>query len=171
MTPHDPDVVVLGGGPAGSLTAALLRRQAPELRVLVLERERFPRHHVGEVTLPGWAPILRRAGVFEVLEAALPIQKLGVVFRWGPDGEAWTADFREEARGRPAAGSWHVDRSELDQLLLENARAQGAEVREQARVVAVSGRTVSWTDGDQERSVTARWVVDATGQSRLLARL
>lgn len=172
MTLHDHDVVVLGGGPAGALTAALLCRQVPGIRVLVLERERFPRHHVGEVTLPGWTPILRRAGAFEALDAALSIKKLGVVFRWGPPevGESWTADFREESRGAPAAGSWHVDRAELDTLLLQNARDQGAEVLEGARVVSVEDGCVRWTCDGDDGEARARWVVDATGQARLLAR-
>lgn len=169
MAVSEHDVVVLGGGPAGSLTAALLCRQNPGIRVLVLEREVFPRPHVGEVTLPGWTAVLRRAGAFEKLDAALPIKKLGVVFRWGPEsaGESWTADFREEARGAPAAGSWHVDRGVLDQLLLENAEEQGASVVQGARVLSVDGGEVVYEGG----TARARWVVDATGQARLLARL
>ena len=59
------DVAIFGGGPAGALTAALLCRQNPGIRVAVLEKEQFPRHHVGEVTLPGWAAILARAGARE----------------------------------------------------------------------------------------------------------
>ncbi|MEC9390234.1 MAG: tryptophan 7-halogenase, partial [Myxococcota bacterium] len=104
------DVAIFGGGPAGALTAALLCRQNPGIRVAVLEKERFPRHHVGEVTLPGWAAILERAGALEALDAQTPIKKLGVIFSWGPKeaGEIWTADFRERATGRPAPGSWHV---------------------------------------------------------------
>ncbi len=171
------DVAVLGGGPSGALTAALLCRQNPGLRVLVLERARFPRHHVGEVTLPGWHTVLERAGALEALSAALPIRKLGVVFRWGPEeaGESWTADFREPATGGTAPGSWHVERSLLDQVLLDNAASQGAEVWQEARVTAVArteaGFRVSVSREGQDRTVDARRVIDCTGQARLLARL
>ena len=181
------DVAIFGGGPAGALTAALLCRQNPGIRVAVLEKERFPRHHVGEVTLPGWAAILERAGALEALDAQTPIKKLGVIFSWGPKeaGEIWTADFRERATGRPAPGSWHVDRAEFDRALLDNARNQGAAVVETARVTSVEplsgpcpptegtspGFRVSWESDGETASLTAEHVVDATGQARLLARL
>jgi len=179
------DVVVLGGGPAGSLTAALLRRQAPGRTVLILEKEHFPRPHVGEVTLPGWGPILERAGALHKVDAAMPIKKVGVTFAWGPAeaGKTWTADFREPD-GAPLPSAWHLQRDVFDEVLLRNAAEHGADVIEGARVTALealdgdpldeanppSGFRVRWT-GDAEGEATATHVVDATGQARLLTRL
>jgi flavin-dependent dehydrogenase len=63
MTPEDVDLLVIGAGPAGSLVASLVRRENSERRVLVLEKETFPRHHIGESSIPSWRNILDRAGV------------------------------------------------------------------------------------------------------------
>jgi flavin-dependent dehydrogenase len=173
---HEYDVVIIGGGPAGSLTAALVRRQDPGRRVLVLEREVFPRHHVGESSIPSWRPILERAGVLEKLEASGAMRKVGTLFRWGAaDEESWTIDFRDKGSGGARPGSYQVDRARFDQLLLEHARSVGAEVREGAAVGGVEalpqgGYRVSWTD-DAARTATTRYLVDASGQARVLTRL
>lgn len=182
----DTDVAILGGGPAGSLCAALLRKQVPGLRVTVLEREAFPRHHVGEACLPGWATILERAGLLAAAHAHAPVDKLGFIFNWGAreEGAFWTADFRNEAGDVPQ-GSWHVDRADMDALFLDHAATLGARVRQPARVLRVeplSGATPPPLEGDSPgfrvhfeqdgapHSLTAGRVVDATGQARLLAR-
>lgn len=182
----DTDVAILGGGPAGSLCAALLRKQCPHLRITLLEREAFPRHHVGEACLPGWNTILERAGVLDIAHEQVEVDKIGFIFNWGAeaDGQLWTADFRSET-GELPKGSWHVDRAKLDLLFLEHAAGLGVEVRQPARVLRVeplSGPTPPPVEGDSpgfrvhfvqdgvEGSFTAGRVVDATGQARLLAR-
>jgi flavin-dependent dehydrogenase len=174
---HDYDVVVLGGGPAGSLAAALLRRQDPDRRVLVLEKESFPRHHVGESCIPGWRPILERAGVLEVLEASDVMRKVGTVFQWGrAHDQAWTVDFRDQRTRGASVASYQVDRARFDLLLLDHARSLGATVHQLARAKAVEpisprGFAVRWEDEGSERVATTTFVVDASGQARLLARL
>lgn len=183
---YDTDVAIFGGGPAGSLCAALLRRQVPHLRVTVFEREAFPRHHIGEACLPGWATILERAGVLDEAQAEAEVHKLGFIFNWGAGepGAMWTADFRDESGTAPKA-SWHVDRARMDHTFLRHAGRIGATIRQPARVVRVeplSGPTPPPTEGDspgfrvvfeedgREHTLTAGQIVDATGQARLLAR-
>ena len=138
------DVAILGGGPAGSLCAAMLRKQAPELSVVVLDKASFPRPTVGEVALPGWADLLDRVGVLDRVEATGPMRKLGVIFSWGPAeaGTTWTADFRDSDTGTGPPGSWHLDRASFDHEMLSHCAELGAEVRQGVRVVA------SLEDGD-----------------------
>lgn len=175
---HELDVIVVGGGPAGSLLASLCRRSDPDRRVLMLERAPFPRHHVGESCSPGWHPILERAGVFEKLEASDVMRKAGVLFHWGEaDDETWTAQFRDPSGKGFLPGSYQVDRAEFDRLLLDHARALGATVLQPVAVKAVerlepSGFRVTWEDEKgATSSATTSFLVDASGQARLLARL
>src|SRR5258706_15549146 len=98
------DILIIGGGPSGSLLASLVRRQNPDRRVLILEKESFPRHHIGESTIPSWRSILERAGALELLESGDFMRKVGTLFQWGPaDDERWTIDFRDRgtAGARP----------------------------------------------------------------------
>lgn len=183
--PYDHDVAIIGGGPAGSLCASLLRRQCPELTVAIIEKESFPRHHVGEACLPGWAAILERAGVLEQAHRAVQIDKLGFIFNWGPPESRhyWTADFRDE-HGVVPKGSWHADRAELDRVLLEHARSLGAELISPAKVVRVEplagptpppmsgdspGFELRVEQGSSSRTLRAGCVIDASGQGRFLA--
>lgn len=159
------DVVILGGGPAGSTLAALLAGEGVD--VLVLERERFPRFHVGESLLPMSMPVLGRIGVD--LSGAF-LRKAGAEFVDEVEGRGSVA-FRF-ADGLPGAPdhAYQVERSRFDALLLERARALGAEVREGVQVL-------DWTDEAEgprletsEGPVLARFGVDASGQVAFLAR-
>jgi 2-polyprenyl-6-methoxyphenol hydroxylase-like FAD-dependent oxidoreductase len=92
-TDTDFDVAIVGGGPAGSTCASLLRKYRSELRVLVLEREEFPRDHVGESQLPPIGKVLDEMGCWDKVEAAgFPI-KLGATFKWGRSKELWDFEF------------------------------------------------------------------------------
>src|SRR5271168_175695 len=87
------DVAIIGGGPAGSTCASLLRKYAPGLKVAVFEREIFPRDHIGESLLPPISLILEEMGCWDKIEAAdFPI-KIGATYRWGRRPELWDFEF------------------------------------------------------------------------------
>src|SRR5262245_32002891 len=174
------DVVVIGGGPAGSSAAALIAMQGH--KVLLLEKEHFPRYHIGESLLPATVHgICTMLGVNEEVKNAGFVKKLGGVLRWGKRPEPWAFWF-EEAKmfaANPDAASqtayaYQVVRSKFDHILLKNAKAKGVDVREGHSVKEVifeNGRAVGVHFQDEaqaEFTARSRYVVDATGQSGLL---
>lgn len=177
------DVVIVGGGPGGSTAASFLRKYAPHLSVLVLEKERFPRDHIGESQLPSISPILDEMGVWDKVEAAgFPI-KLGASYTWGKDADQWDFDFypvekwRDEPRparfeGQRKFTAFQVDRAIYDEILIDHAADLGAEVREGTLVrdVEIDGdRVVAVTLESGER-ISAQWFIDASGNVGLLRR-
>jgi len=163
----DWDVVIAGAGPAGSTAAAFLARDGH--RVLVLEKERFPRYHIGESLIPGCLRILNALGLRDEVErAGFPVKR-GGTFIWGVEGEReWRFSFAEQG-GEPDY-AYQVDRSRFDQILLNHARASGAEVHEGVAVRSIdvdNGDPVIVSDAGIAR---ARYVIDATGQSSILGR-
>ena len=92
------DVAIIGGGPGGATTGTLLKKYNAGLRVLILEREQFPRDHVGESQLPPISPILDEMGCWDKVEAAnFPI-KVGGTFRWGQSANTWDIQFIPRSR-------------------------------------------------------------------------
>jgi halogenation protein CepH len=166
-----PEVVVVGGGPAGAVAATRLAQMGRQ--VVVLERERFPRYHIGESLLSATLPILDHIGVTPRLEQHGFLRKPGGTFLWGRQAEPWSFWFREDPGGRPYA--FQVIRAEFDQILLDNARAHGADVREEHAVTAIdtSGPSpvveATRADGRPVR-FAPRFLVDASGQQALLGR-
>jgi len=140
--PASFDVVVIGAGPAGSAASALLAEQG--LRVVVLEREKFPRYHIGESLLPFTCYPLKRLGLLEKMRQSEFVKKYSVQFV-SPSGKA-SQPFYFSTRYEPGvAQTWQVLRSEFDLMLLENARAKGAQVLEETCVnelLQEDGRTV-----------------------------
>ncbi len=166
----DPEILVVGGGPAGSTAAALLAREGR--RVTLVDRARFPRYHIGESLLPAVLLFLDELGVRAEVEAAGFHKKQGQTFLWGRDPAPWHLDFRT-LDAYPY--SWFVDRARFDTILLRNAARLGATVHEETRVIEflrdgerVIGAIVD--DGTGPREIRARHVIDASGQSALLAQ-
>src|SRR3954454_5005462 len=127
---YDFDVVVAGGGPAGSSTANFLRQR--KRSVLVLERDKFPRFHIGESMLPFSNDVWRELGVFDKMDA-LYIHKPGAKFIHEESGAEFTYYFDGSIRGgNPYA--YQVKRADFDKMLLDDAAGLGAEVREGTRV-------------------------------------
>ncbi len=166
------DVVVIGGGPAGSTAATMLARNG--WNVLLLERARFPRDHIGESLLPASVPILEELGVLPAVEKAGFLPKWGATMVWGVDPAPWSWYFRETNPSYPH--SYQVWRPEFDRILLENSRAAGVDVREGYHVSQVifqedAAVGVRFSAEDSGKGTArARFVVDASGQSALLGR-
>jgi flavin-dependent dehydrogenase len=179
----DFDVAIVGGGPAGSSTAALLKKYNPALRVGVFEREQFPRDHVGESQLPPISGVLEEMGCWDKIEAAnFPI-KIGATYKWGVSPELWDFEFipnevfKDEPRpakfmGQRKFTAFQVDRSVYDEILLDHAAELGAEVRQSTSVrkVLVDDDIVSGLTLDDGTTVSARYYVDASGHSGLIRR-
>jgi flavin-dependent dehydrogenase len=126
------DAVLIGAGPAGSSAAAILAGYGH--RVLIVEREKFPRYHIGESLLPFTFQPLQKLGLIDKMRASAFVKKYSVQFV-SPSGRASQPFYFFNRYDRDTvAQTWQVLRSEFDQLLLDNAREKGAEVREETTV-------------------------------------
>ncbi|GAA1959150.1 tryptophan 7-halogenase [Amycolatopsis minnesotensis] len=167
------DVVVVGGGPAGSTVATLVAKQGH--RVLLLEKEVFPRYQIGESLLPPTVHgICGLLGVTEEVQRAGFQVKLGATLRWGANPDLWTFRFGDNPEVPESNSySFQVERMKFDQILLENAQRCGVDVRQNAQVTSTVGgqedeghrvRGVRYTDaGGREHEISAAFVVDASG--------
>ncbi|MEZ4383568.1 MAG: NAD(P)/FAD-dependent oxidoreductase [Nannocystaceae bacterium] len=166
--PEHATIAVIGGGPGGSMTAALLAREGFD--VVLCERETFPRYHIGESLLTSAIPLLKFVGLYERMEAHGFTRKHGGYFSLRKGAAPGHIDFRKvSAHGH----SYQVIRSEFDELLLRHAAASGARVFEGTAVAGVDfdgDRAVAlrWRQGDAEGRMTFDQLVDASGLAGLL---
>lgn len=168
------DVAIVGGGPAGSASAILLAKAG--LRVVLVEKERFPRFHIGESLLPYANPILRDLGVWGELEAAGFMPKLGAEFVLSNSSSLqrfWFSDSLPAGYQR----TFQVERARFDSILLEQAVRSGVTLFCPARVCDVSfGQdqlTLRYQEEGRGRRVdelSSFWLLDATGRDAWLAR-
>jgi len=133
MNPENSyDTIIIGAGPSGSASATVLAEHGH--RVLVLEREKFPRYHIGESLLPFTFQPLERLGLIDRMRQSSFVRKYSVQFV-SPSGKASQPFYFLDRYDRETiAQTWQVLRSEFDQMLLENARRKGAQVREETTV-------------------------------------
>jgi flavin-dependent dehydrogenase len=171
QTTSPPQVVVIGGGPAGSTVSTLLAQQGVKVRLY--ERERFPRFHIGESLIPETYWVFKRLKMLDKMKASPFVKKYSVQFV-NSEGKLSAPFYFWDNKPHECSQTWQVIRSEFDTMMLANAREQGVEVCQPARVLEVlfeggraAGVRVQKEDGSHEE-VRAQVVVDASGQSTML---
>jgi flavin-dependent dehydrogenase len=153
------DVVVLGGGPAGSATALSLATHAPDLSVAVVESSDYETFRVGEMVVPAARPMLEHLGVWTPFRQQRHPEVHGTVAVWGSPTE-YDNDFIHHARGP----GWHVERAVFDSMLAAEAERRGVIVRRSTRFESSARSGSNWNvRTSDEAALFARFVVDATG--------
>jgi flavin-dependent dehydrogenase len=172
-THHNYDTIVIGGGPAGSTVATLVAEQGH--RVLLLERTTTPQFKIGESLIPATYWTFKRLGMLEKLRASHFPQKYSVQF-YSRSGKASNPFYFFQTNPHDSAVTWQVLRSEFDQMLLDNAKEKGVEIRRGigVREVLFEGDTATGVvtqnvDGTRE-TFHATVIVDSTGQRSLIGR-
>jgi flavin-dependent dehydrogenase len=165
------DVVVIGGGPAGSTASTLIAQHG--YKVQLFERERFPRFHIGESLIPETYWVLQRLKMLDKMRRSHFVKKYSVQFV-NAQGKLSAPFYFHDNKPHECSQTWQVVRSEFDLMMLRNAEEQGVAVHEATRVLDVlfeGNRAVGVRvqgQGEEPREVRAKVVVDASGQSTML---
>jgi flavin-dependent dehydrogenase len=168
---QSPDVIVIGGGPAGATVSTLIAQQG--YQVELFERERFPRYHIGESLIPETYWVLERLGMLDKMKSSHFIKKYSVQFV-SPSGKHSAPFYFHDNKPHECSQTWQIRRSEFDVMMLKNAADQGVGVHEGTRVLEVlfeGDRAVGVLVRDEagkQTEVRADVVVDASGQSSML---
>lgn len=171
---YDCDVLIIGAGPAGTTAATILAEEKGR-KVIVLEKEHFPRYHVGESLIPHCWDTLDRLGMTDRLEAKGFQSKQSVQFV-SPDGELSTPFYFSKHTTHPRARTWQVDRETFDTMMMERAREAGAEVREGIKVLdflEVDGTiegVIAEDETGKKFELRAPITMDASGRDALFQR-
>lgn len=172
MNTNNYDVIVMGGGPAGSSVASMLQREGRQ--VILFEKEVFPRHHIGESLMTDTYWTFRRMGLLDKLKASPFVRKYSVQFANAAGKESRPFYFFEAVHHESAV-TWQVTRAQFDHMLIDHAAEQGVVVNQGVLVKQVLfegdkavGVEVQMQDGSREKFF-AKVVVDATGQSAMLS--
>ncbi|KAF7318411.1 hypothetical protein HMN09_00350300 [Mycena chlorophos] len=177
--PAHSDILVIGGGPAGSYAAAALAQEG--YQVTLLEKEHFPRYHIGESMLPSIRPFLRYIDADDAIVNGGFSVKVGAAFKFNHNKREGYTDFiHPDPNHGPSA--WNVERSKFDEILLRNATKQGANVFEGVTVGAIKFRnpddeptkmqpiSLEWkSDEGESGETTFKYLVDASGRNGLMS--
>ena len=167
------EVIVIGAGPAGCAVSTILSQHGHD--VLLVEKEKFPRYHIGESLVPETYWPLKRMGMIDRLKDSGFVRKYSVQF-YNQHGKGSRPFYFDKANPHESSQTWQVKRSVFDQMLMQNARSHGVTVREETEVTDVRmehecavGVTARAGDGPAEE-LYARVIVDASGIHALLSR-
>ncbi len=167
----ESDVLVIGGGPSGATTATLVAQKG--FHVQLLEREHFPRYHIGESLIPETFWVLERLGMLPKMRSSRFVNKHSVQFV-SEHGKLSEPFYFDAHKPHESSRTWQVYRQEFDSMMLDNARETGVDVHEGVRVTDVifeGGRAVGVKAIDEagvKQEIHAKVVVDAAGQSCLI---
>jgi flavin-dependent dehydrogenase len=173
MSDREREVIVIGGGPAGTTAATLVAREGR--RVLLVDREKFPRFRIGESLMPATYWTLERLGVLEKMRCSGYPNKHSVQF-FAHDGRSSAPFYFSEIDDHESSQTWQVERNSFDKMLLDHAAESGVEIREQVNVKEIlfegdraTGVEIEDADGRREK-ISSKVIVDASGQTGLISR-